>query len=113
LDELESAVGQLRQQYGIRIYNLSLNLHDLQADPDGYSPFAERLDSIADATDSVFVISAGNLNPADVRAEWPPDELAALRILAASRNDGILVPAESIRNVSVNAINPSGVPGSV
>jgi len=28
------------------------------------------------ATDSVFVIWAGNLGPADLRAEWPADALA-------------------------------------
>ena len=113
LDEVEVAVGQMRQQYGIRVFNLSINVQDLQADPDGYSPFAERLDAIADATDSIFVISAGNLDPADLRAEWPVDAVAALRILAATRDDRVLVPAESIRNISVNAINPAGLPACV
>jgi hypothetical protein len=109
VDEVEAAVGQTRQQYGIRVFNLSINVQDLQADPDGYSPFAERLDAIADATDSIFVISAGNLHPANLRAEWPVDPLAALRIFAATQCDRVLVPAESIRNISVNAINPAGI----
>jgi hypothetical protein len=113
LDEIETAVSQLRRQYGVRIYNLSINVQDQQADPDGYSLFAERLDSIADATDSVFVISAGNLDPADLRAEWPADPVAALRTLAATRDDRVLVPAESIRNISVNSLNPDAVAGCV
>jgi hypothetical protein len=112
-DEVEAAVTQLRHQHGLRIYNFSLNLHDQQADPDLYSAYAERLDGIADANDVVFIISAGNLDPAHLRAEWPSDPIAALRALAASRDDRITVPAESIRNISVNAVNPHGLSGSV
>jgi hypothetical protein len=112
-DEVEAAVTQLRHQHGLRIYNFSINLHDQQADPDFYSAYAERLDGIADANDVLFVISAGNLNPGHLRAEWPVDPVAALRALAAARDDRMTVPAESIRNVSVNALNPHGVSGTV
>ncbi|MEQ1801894.1 MAG: S8 family peptidase [Gammaproteobacteria bacterium] len=109
LDELQVAVAQLRSQYGVRIFNFSMNLKDEQVDPDFYSLFAERLDRIADATDSLFVISAGNLEHPDQRVEWPSDSVAALRSLATARADTLLTPAESVRNLSVAAINPEQV----
>lgn len=113
LDEMEAAISQLRQQYGTRIFNFSINVQGESADPDGYSSVAERLDAIGDATDSIIVISAGNLDAAEARAEWPHDPVAALRTLAAARNDKLLVPAESIRHVSVAAVNPQAVVGCI
>jgi hypothetical protein len=113
MDEVEAAVTQLRAQYGIRIFNFSLNFRGEQADPDFYSPYAERLDRIADATDSLFVISAGNLESPHQRVEWPNDPVAALRSLATARDDKLLVPAESVRNLSVAAVNPEQVPNCI
>ena len=113
MDEVEAAVTQLRSQYGVRIFNFSLNFRGEQADPDFYSPYAERLDRIADATDSLFVISAGNLESPHQRVEWPNDPVAALRSLAAARDDKLLVPAESVRNLSVAAVNPEEVPNCI
>src|SRR5262249_50773882 len=84
-----------------------------QADPDLYSEAAEHMDRIADATDSLFVISAGNLEGADQRVEWPADPVAALRSLAAARDDKLLRPAESVRNLSVAAVNPEQVTNCV
>lgn len=56
-----------------------------------------------------FVISAGNLRPADCRSEWPADAQAAIQHLA-SRNvaETLLQPAESSRSVAVGALNPPG-----
>jgi hypothetical protein len=113
MDEVEAAVTQLRAQYGIRIFNFSLNLQGEQVDPDFYSPYAERLDRIAETTDSLFVISAGNLESPHQRVEWPNDPVAALRSLAAARDDKLLIPAESVRNVSVAAVNPEDVPNCI
>jgi hypothetical protein len=113
MDEVEAAVRQLRAQYGIRIFNFSLNLQGEQVDPDFYSPYAERLDRIAESTDSLFVISAGNLESPHQRVEWPNDPVAALRSLAAARDDKLLIPAESVRNVSVAAVNPVDVPNCI
>jgi Subtilase family len=113
MDEVEAAVTQLRAQYGIRIFNFSLNLQGEQVDPDFYSPYAERLDRIAEATDSLFVISAGNLESPHQRVEWPNDPVAALRSLAAARDDKLLIPAESVRNLSVAAVNPEDVPNCI
>lgn len=109
MDELQAAVTQFRTQYGVRIFNFSLNMQGQQAEPDLYSPYAERLDRIAEATDSLFVISAGNLAAPERRGEWPVDPVSALRSLAAARDDRIEKPAESIRNISVTAVNPEQV----
>lgn len=113
MDEVQAAVTQLRSQYGVRIFNFSMNLQGEQVDADFYSPYAERLDRIADATDSLFVISAGNLEDPDQRVEWPVDPVAALRSLATSRDDKLLRPAESVRNLAVAAVNPEQVANCV
>ncbi|WP_268948519.1 S8 family serine peptidase, partial [Pseudomonas syringae] len=74
---------------------------------------AQRLDQIADDYDVIFVISAGNLTASTMRPEWPADHTKAAAILASFRNDQIYVPAESIRNISVAALNPGNHSGSI
>lgn len=106
-DEVESAVADMRARHGVRIFNMSLNVVQ-PARPDRYSPYASRLDQIADTHDALFFVSAGNLGPREMRNEWSADPLTALSDLAAARNDGLFMPAESVRNVSVGAVNPDG-----
>src|SRR3546814_8446268 len=53
-------------------------------------------------------VSAGNIEAQDLRPEWPEDIAAALANLASARNDALLTPAESARNVAVAALNPPG-----
>ena len=101
-----------KRKHNTRIFNLSLNIQH-QATPDRYGPHAARLDSIAEANGAVFFISAGNTSPQGLRTEWPQDETQALVALASARNDGLLMPAESVRNVSVAALNPPGLPNAV
>lgn len=109
-DEMETAIADARARHGVRVFNMSLNV--LQpAVPDRYSQHAARLDHIAESNNAVVFISAGNIQPQDLRAEWPADAAAALAGLANSRNDGLLTPAESARNVTVAALNPPGVDG--
>jgi hypothetical protein len=84
---------------------MSLNLLHA-ATPDQYGVHAARLDQIAEENDALFFISAGNTEPQNIRPEWPVDETQALINLASSRNDGLLRPAESVRNIAVAAINP-------
>lgn len=107
-DEIESAVADAKARHDTRVFNLSLNIQQPAA-PDRYSTYAARLDSIAEANGAVFFISAGNTTPQGQRAEWPADETQALVALASARNDGLLMPAESVRNVSVAALNPPGL----
>lgn len=110
--ELESAVQELKARTGVRVFNFSMNIEE-HATTTGYSLFAQLLDKIAEENDVVFVISAGNTRPVDMRREWPEDTIEALKILASSRNDTIKKPAESCRNVSVSALNPPHVDGVV
>jgi hypothetical protein len=108
LMEVESAVAEARSRHGIRIFNFSLNvLNPVQASH--YSYAAKRLDEIAERHDVVLFISAGNLSVA--RVEWPSTDERVLAMLATASDDGLFIPAESIRNASVGAINPPGLTG--
>jgi len=111
-DEMENAVADARARHGVRVFNMSLNILQPAA-PDRYSPHAARLDQIAESNNAVIFISAGNIAPQDLRPEWPNDATAALANLAAARNDGLLTPAESARNVAVAALNPPGHDGCI
>ncbi|MBL3547263.1 S8 family peptidase [Chryseobacterium sp. KMC2] len=104
-DELESAVQDLKARTGVRIFNFSLNIEE-HVSTTGYSFPAQILDRIAEENDIIFVISAGNTHPRDMRKEWPEDHFEALKTLASSRNDAMKKPAESCRNLSVAALNP-------
>lgn len=111
-EEMGEAVADTRARHDVRVFNMSLNV--LQpAVPDRYGPYAAQLDQIAETNDVVLFISAGNIDPHDVRAEWPADVAGALGTLAAARNDGLLMPAESARNVAVAALNPPDHAGCV
>ena len=111
-DEMETAIYEMRGRHGIRIYNMSLNLTQ-PAMLDRYSPHAARLDKIAEDNDAIIFVSAGNIDPQIYRTEWPSEPMRALATIAASSNDGLLTPAESIRNVSVSSVNPPDLPSSL
>lgn len=106
-DELDAAVADARARFGVRVFNMSLNILQPAA-PDRYSPHAVRLDRIAEENNAVVFVSAGNIQPQDMRPEWPAEPATALSNLAVARNDGLLLPAESTRNVTVAALNPPG-----
>lgn len=110
--ELRNAVGQLKEQTGVRIFNFSLNISE-HTSSNGYSNAAKFLDHIAEEHDVIFVISAGNTAAADTRREWPKDPVDALAVIAGARNDGIRTPSESCRNLSVGALNPPNLVGIV
>jgi len=111
-DEIEYAVADAKARHNVRVFNMSLNiLHS--ATPDQYGVHAARLDQIAEANDAIFFISAGNTQPQNLRPEWPADETQALVNLASARNDSLLMPAESVRNISVAAVNPPGLAGCI
>lgn len=111
-DEMEAAVADASARHGVRVFNMSLNILQPAA-PDAYSSHAVRLDRIAEDNNAVIFASAGNIRPQDLRAEWAADPATALAGLALARNDGLLTPAESARNVAVAALNPPGLAGSV
>ncbi len=105
-DEVENVILEARNQHGVRVFNLSMNVL-VPVSPSHYSRWASRLDKFADDHDIVIFISAGNLS--DLRPEWPSANEHALAMLAASQNDIIFTPAESARNASVGALNPPGM----
>lgn len=105
-DEVENAILEARNQHGIRVFNLSMNVL-IPVSPSHYSRWASRLDKFADDHDVVVFISAGNLT--DLRPEWPSANEHALAMLASIQNDVIFTPAESARNASVGALNPPGL----
>jgi hypothetical protein len=112
LDEVDIAVADMKARHGVRIFNMSLSIQHA-ADPNRYGPFAAHLDRIAENNDAIFFLPTGNTAPQDLRPEWPMNETQALVNLASSRNDAILMPAESARNVAVAALNPPDLPNSL
>jgi Subtilase family len=111
-EEIEYAIADAKARHGVRVFNMSLNIQH-PAQPDRYSQFASRMDQIAEANDAVLFLPTGNTAPQDLRPEWPADETQALVNLASARNDALLMPAESVRNVAVAALNPPDVPTSL
>ena len=111
-DEIEYAIADAKARHGVRVFNMSLNIQQ-PAQPDRYSTFAARMDQIAEANDAILFISSGNTSAQDTRPEWPDDETQALVNLASARNDALLMPAESVRNVTVAAVNPPGLSNSL
>ena len=111
-NELEIAVQELKARTGVRIFNFSLNVEE-HVTSSGYSIPAQILDKIAEDNDIIFIISAGNTHPAQMRKEWPSDPVAALKTLVTTRDDALKVPAESCRNISVSALNPPDIDGVV
>ncbi len=108
MDELASAVKVLKERTGVKIFNFSMNVEQA-VETNTYHPVAQKLDQIANENNVIFVISAGNTNKDDQRGEWSDSPVQALSTLAVARNDGIKVPAESVRNISVAALNPTGM----
>ena len=106
LEELEQAVSEARESHAIRIFNLSVNAVS-EVEAHRYSIYAARLDRIADTYDVIFVNSVGNLAHGEVRAPWPKRPAEAVRYFAGrTQPDTIFKPSESVRGVSVGALNP-------
>jgi hypothetical protein len=111
-DELEDAIVKARTTHGVRVFNMSLNLTS-PARLKTYDYYAARLDQIADRHDVIIVLSAGNLDANNARDEWTDDNSVNLAHLALARDDMILSPAESVRHISVAALNPPSHGGCV
>ncbi|WP_404710804.1 S8 family peptidase [Sphingomonas sp. MMS24-J13] len=108
LAEMDQAIGEAVRNHGIRVVNLSINAVS-PVEADNYSYYAARLDKIADKHDVVIVNSAGNLSGNSLRAPWPKRPSDAVRYFAARTDpDTIFKPTESVRCISVGAINPPG-----
>ncbi|WP_372741030.1 S8 family peptidase [Neptunomonas sp.] len=94
--------------HGVRIFNFSINFHEHVSTTD-YSKTATLLDEISTRHDVIFVVSAGNLPPIDQRPKWPKNPgFVAEYIAAYGTNDRICQPADSVKSITVAAINPTG-----
>lgn len=101
---LRSAVAEAAERTGAKVFNLSLNIPKSRLREE-YSDFARELDSIADDYGVIFIISAGNLNIP--RSEWDVKNPEANIYEISNRSDDIVyAPGESIRNITVGALNP-------
>src|SRR5690606_8293650 len=57
----------------------------------------------------IFVCSAGNLPPAQARSAWQRRPVDVINYFASRTSpDTIFKPAESVRSISVGALNPPG-----
>lgn len=110
LEEVEQGVREAKDQHGVRIFNMSINTWNA-VQRHSYSTLAARLDAIADRHGVLIINSAGNLKAAEARLPWqktPREVLAyfATRTVA----DTICQPTESVRGISVGALNCPGGP---
>ncbi len=105
IDELDTAVSDIAASTNVRIFNLSMNIRCTRLNTD-YGPLAQALDRIAEKNDIIFVISAGNLRVP--RSEWVPEHKNNILEINGRKDDIVYCPAESIRNLSVGALNPDG-----
>lgn len=104
VENLKFSVKQAVEETGVRVIGLSINLNEAR-ESHKYHEFAEKLDEIAMENDVIFVISAGNLLAP--HKEWVVSDVDANIKEFTSRTDDIVyTPAESLRNISVGALNP-------
>lgn len=110
IEEVEQAVIEAKEEHGVRIFNLSINARS-EVESHRYSIYAGRLDEIADRHGVIFVNSAGNLLPEESRAPWQKKSSDVVRYFAGrTQPDTIMKPAESVRGLSVGALNPPNTP---
>lgn len=112
LEQLEIEIADAVSQ-GVRIFNMSLSVETLVEDT-RYSFFANTIDQICDKYDVIFVLPAGNLDQNTVRKPWPSTDKDALQMLAEYRHSGrdrIFQPADSLRSITVGALDPSSASG--
>lgn len=104
---LRACVEEAVDTTGVRVIGLSLNLKATRVDSE-YSPYAHELDDIAETCNVIFVVSAGNLNIC--HRDWnPADPEGNVREFSTRTDDIVYAPAESVRNLSVGALNPGNM----
>lgn len=104
VENLRNSVRQAVDDTGVRVIGLSMNLQE-ERKSHKYSDLAEKLDEIATENNVIFVISAGNLLAP--HKEWNPcNEEVNIKEFTSRKDDIVYAPAESLRNISVGALNP-------
>lgn len=106
LGELIIAVPTILSRTNVRIFNLSMNIRCTRLSCD-YGEFAKVLDELAVKHNIVFVISAGNL--ITPRQEWSDSATENIKEWNKRNDDIVYMPAESCRNISVGALNPTNM----
>jgi Subtilase family len=110
LEEVEQGIREAKETHGIRIFNMSINvLNPVQRH--SYGTLAARLDAIADRHGVLIVNSAGNLKRQDARRPWSRTPAENVRYFASrTSSDTVFQPTESVRGLSVGALNCPGGP---
>lgn len=118
LPRLLAEIKDARQNHGVRLFNMSLNLGTSKKYNQSFSDFAFELDILAHELDLLVVISVGNFNSEDLRElinggtlYHPSHDYPAffydLESTSPSHNcwhTNIKEPAESLNNLSVGAL---------
>jgi hypothetical protein len=110
--QLRQAITTFAQEYGCRIFNLSLGNDACVLGQQRQLPWAYLLDELARSLNVVVVVSAGNVGDPDIPAVTTADEFQRRirdRILA---DDGhvLIDPATAVNALSVGAIARTDVP---
>jgi hypothetical protein len=110
LEEVEQGIREAKETHSIRVFNMSINaVQPVQRH--SYSMLAARLDAIADRHGVLIVNSAGNLKRQDARSPWARTPAENIRYFAArTSSDTVCQPTETVRGVSVGALNCPGGP---
>ena len=111
LGVIEDSVRDAVESTGVRVFNFSMNIDSAPRGINDYGYIAKKLDELATELDVVFVISAGNLGQhgEPFRNMWNADPVANVTEIQSRHDDIATEPAESIRNISVGALNPDAV----
>lgn len=111
LTELENAVRDAVDSIGVRIFNFSMNSKARPRTIDEYGYLTRKLDELAVKLDVVFIISAGNLGSTGgaLRSRWNADPAVNVTEIQSRTDDIVTEPGESIRNITVGALNPDMV----
>lgn len=112
LDQLDILIQDVKQKHPFRVVNMSLNV-EREVRGSAISESARRLDEIARKHDVIFVVSAGNAKGNAMRGEWAEDPTKALQQLVIAGTDGLFEPADTLANISVAALNPPGLAGTI
>lgn len=105
-ESLRNAVGAAMEESGARIFNISINQKKRTPTEAWYGVVAKKLDELSDELNVQFVISAGNLLRDQMRDEWIPADIEH-NIDSLQPEHLALPPAESLRGISVMALNPN------
>ncbi|HDZ46430.1 hypothetical protein LCGC14_0087360 [marine sediment metagenome] len=99
---------------GVRVFNMSLAVVTPVEDQ-RYSIFASAVDKISDKHDILFVLPAGNITEkTHLRGAWPEDIQGCINIIdnyPYPNEDLIYQPADSVRSITVGALDPADVNG--